>query len=120
MGLVRKILSPRGAAAAAGFGVGYGIGYGISYFYSATTLITPLGQDDPLMKSDLLRLLNRYENPIMSDLCIRRIPLSSIRPELRDDEAALSTAFCRAVWSGWGKSRLCNIVTPIYQKATYL
>jgi hypothetical protein len=110
MGLAGKIVS-RGLGVGL-FSLTVGASCGAGYLSAATTLITPLDQDDPLLKMDLLRRLNRYNNPLMSDLCIARIPLSKIRPELRDDEAALGIEFCRALWSGWGKFPMAH--DPIY------
>jgi hypothetical protein len=62
--------------------------------------VVPLPKDDPPWSSEHLKKTNCLDNPVMSDLCTKRIPLSKIRPELRDDEAALVIAFNRALWSG--------------------
>ncbi|KAI1880122.1 hypothetical protein JX265_001743 [Neoarthrinium moseri] len=91
MGLIRKTFT-------AGL---VGVGAGVGYLTTATTFTSPLRKDDPLIQSSILRKLNKNQNPVLSDICVKRVPLSKIRPELRNDEAALSTEFCRAVWSGW-------------------
>lgn len=96
MSVLRNVLRiGTGGVAAAGMGTGW--------LMSSTTMITPIPRDDPLWKSEQLKRLNRLENPVLADVCTKRIPLSRIRNELRD-EKALTTEFARAVWSGWGMS----------------
>ncbi|KAF8544267.1 hypothetical protein BDD12DRAFT_62282 [Trichophaea hybrida] len=46
--------------------------------------------------------LNPNNNPITHDLCIRRVPLSKIKPQLCENPDALTRAFCAGVWSGNG------------------
>ncbi|KAH8668401.1 hypothetical protein BX600DRAFT_256092 [Xylariales sp. PMI_506] len=101
MGIIRKAL---GASV-------LGLSAGAAYLTTTTTLVTPLAGDDALLRSPLLRELNRFQNPIMTDLVVKRIPLSKIRPELRDDEAALSIEFNRVVWSGWAHTPQRVILT---------
>ncbi|KAK8000553.1 hypothetical protein PG990_013153 [Apiospora arundinis] len=81
-------------------GTAAGVGLGTSWLVASTTLITPIPRDDPLWKSPTLKKLNHLENPVLADICIKRIPLSKIRPELLQDESKLTTEFARGVWSG--------------------
>ncbi|KAI9700473.1 MAG: hypothetical protein M1820_006772 [Bogoriella megaspora] len=44
---------------------------------------------------------NPNANPTTHDLCVRRVPLDKIRPELLED-GKLVEAFCAGIWSGFG------------------
>jgi len=45
---------------------------------------------------------NPQNNPTTHDYCVKRVPLSKIKPGLLADEDKLTTEFCRGVWSGLG------------------
>lgn len=45
---------------------------------------------------------NPERNPTLSDLCVKRIPLSQIKPELLEKEGKLVEKFCAGVWGGLG------------------
>lgn len=64
--------------------------------------IHPLPSTDYLFGTTLFARFNPYNNPSTSDVCIRRVPLTSIKPELIEKEGALVENFCRGVWGGWG------------------
>ncbi|KAK5174073.1 uncharacterized protein LTR77_001153 [Saxophila tyrrhenica] len=64
--------------------------------------IHPLDTSDYLMGTSLFARFNPYDNPVTRDVCIRRVPLSKIKPELLEQEGALVQSFCQGVWSGWG------------------
>jgi hypothetical protein len=74
----------------------------LAYLAAKNPVVAPLPATDPLWKSRLLASHNPSRNSATSDTCIRRIPLSKIRPELLDKDGDLVREFCRAVWSGWG------------------
>ncbi|KAI0405385.1 hypothetical protein F4802DRAFT_180630 [Xylaria palmicola] len=98
MGILRK------AVLTGLWGVGGGVasvGAGMAYLLTATSLV-PLTKDDPAFKSKTWARYNPNENPALKDDVIKAVPLSKIRPELRNDEAALTLEFCRGVWSRWG------------------
>jgi hypothetical protein len=97
-GLVRRAL----AVAATGFGIGAAGTVG-SFYLSNTTNLVALAKDDPWFKSQTYKKFNPKGNPTLQDDCIKRVPLSKLKPELRDDEEALALAFCRGIWSRWGK-----------------
>jgi hypothetical protein len=85
-------------------GVGGGvasIGAGMAYLSAGTTLVN-LTRDDPWLKSKVYGKYNPKANPACMDDCIKRVPLSKIRPDLRDNEEALALEFCRGIWSRWG------------------
>lgn len=96
MGVINKTVASGLAGAAAGAAAV------VTYVTSTTTLVAPIPKNDPLWASEHLQNLNCLQNPVMTEICTKRVPLSRIRAELRDDESALATAFSRAVWSGWG------------------
>ncbi|KAK6209138.1 hypothetical protein LQW54_006592 [Pestalotiopsis sp. IQ-011] len=91
-------------------------GMGTGWLMSSTTMITPTPRDDPLWHSEQLKRLNRLENPVLADVCTKRIPLSRIRNELRD-EKGLTTEFARAVWSGWAFTPQRLLFTTKYRNA---
>ncbi|KAI1440133.1 hypothetical protein F5Y02DRAFT_403700 [Annulohypoxylon stygium] len=91
MGLVRKTLGTTLAVVAGGVG----------YLTATTNLTTQLSADDELLASKSFKKFNRYHNPPMQDVCWKRIPVPEIRPELRDDEEALTIEFCRGAWAGY-------------------
>ncbi|KAK8136236.1 hypothetical protein PG984_004176 [Apiospora sp. TS-2023a] len=71
-------------------------------YLNATTSIVDLKNDDAWFSSKTYARYNPKANPALQDDCIKRVPLSKIRPELRNDEAALTLDFCRGIWSRWG------------------
>ncbi|KKK15768.1 hypothetical protein ARAM_004292 [Aspergillus rambellii] len=62
----------------------------------------PVFPTDPIFQSTFYRKFNPEENPVLHDLCIRRVPLSEINPSLLEKKGKLLEAFCAGVWSGWG------------------
>ncbi|KAI1086508.1 hypothetical protein F5B19DRAFT_479026 [Rostrohypoxylon terebratum] len=91
MGRVRKTLGTALAVAAGGAG----------YLTATTNLTTPLPMDDELWASNNFRKFYRQPNPLIQDVCWKRIPVSEIRPELRNNEEALTVEFCRGAWAGY-------------------
>ncbi|KAI1169774.1 hypothetical protein F4777DRAFT_584572 [Nemania sp. FL0916] len=88
--------------ALSGVGTGVvGLGAGMAYLAGGTSLV-PLTKDDPMCKTRTWSRYNPRENAALKDDVIKAVPLSQIRPELRDNEAALTLEFCRGVWSRWG------------------
>jgi hypothetical protein len=60
---------------------------------------------DPIFTSSHFKKFNPNQNvPGLSDLCVRRVPLSQIKPELLNEEGKLVEGFCAGVWSGFGAS----------------
>lgn len=55
---------------------------------------------------------NPSKNPTTHDYCVRRVPLSKIKPGLLADEDGLTTEFCRGVWSGLGMFNGAFLVLP--------
>lgn len=98
-------------------GVGIGvasIGGAMAYLAGSSSFV-PLTKDDAMFKTKTWRRYNPRENPSFKDDVIKAVPLSKIRPELRNDETALTLEFCRGVWSRWGTSpRLGSPLSAIY------
>lgn len=46
---------------------------------------------------------NPENNPTLSDLCVRKVPLSQIKPEYLEKEGKLVEKFCAGVWGGLGE-----------------
>jgi len=60
---------------------------------------------DPISKSPFYKKYNPETNPSTYDLCIRRVPLTQIKPELLSSggkDGALTEKFCAGVWGGLG------------------
>lgn len=74
-----------------------------AYLAARNPVISPLAATDPIWTSSLFKRHNPSRNPATQDVCIRRIPLDKIRPELLQREGDLALEFCRGVWSGWGE-----------------
>lgn len=73
-----------------------------AYLAAKNPVISPLPSSDPILSSKLYRSRNPSGNPTTQDICIKRIPLDKIRPELVSREKDLALEFCRGLWSGWG------------------
>ncbi len=96
MGIVRKLTLCTGVLAGLGTGA-------LGYLRTSTTIISPLPQDDPLWRSKSYAKYNTHHNAPMQDICVKRIPLDKIRPELLQHDGDLALEFCRGVWSGLGE-----------------
>ena len=94
MGIFRRAISLTGWGALGGT-----LGYTT---WTRNSHIYPLPPTDYLFGTTLFARFNPYSNPSTSDVCVRRVPLKNIRPELIEKEGALVESFCRGVWSGWG------------------
>jgi len=98
MGILRAVLVTGLWGAGGGAA---GVGAGMAYLFNSTSFV-PLTKDDPAFKSKVWARFNPRDNPSLRDDVIKVVPLSKIRPELRNDEVALTLEFCRGVWSRWG------------------
>ncbi|KAL2176572.1 uncharacterized protein P884DRAFT_225468 [Thermothelomyces heterothallicus CBS 202.75] len=81
--------------------VGLGAG-ALGYLGLSTTIVSPLPADDPLWRSKSYAQFNTHHNASTQDVCLKRIPLSKIKPELLQRDGDLALEFCRGVWSGIG------------------
>ncbi|KAJ0415151.1 hypothetical protein BJY00DRAFT_268035 [Aspergillus carlsbadensis] len=91
---------------------------GAFFFATRKNVFEPLEPTDAIFQHRLLRELNPSRNPTMHDVCVRRVPISEVRPELLSKEGALVEAFCAGVWSGWGYKAQRAILAQKYQDAS--
>ncbi|RSL53448.1 hypothetical protein CEP53_007749 [Fusarium sp. AF-6] len=73
-----------------------------AYLAAKNPVISPLPPNDPIWSARIYKNHNPNRNPATQDVCIKRIPLSKIRPELLQKDGDLTLEFCRGLWSGWG------------------
>ncbi|KAK3313253.1 hypothetical protein B0H66DRAFT_389174 [Apodospora peruviana] len=92
MGLIKKTLYTGILTGASVFG----------YLGATTTIISPLPRDDPLWSSKSFAKFNVHNNASTQDVCVKRVPIDKIRPELLEKEGDLALEFCRGVWGGLG------------------
>lgn len=100
MGLLRTTLL---TGALTGLGSAAGVGATMAYILSSSKIVD-LTRKDPLFCDKTYARYNPRGNPPLADVVIKRVPLTKIKPELRNDEEALTLEFCRGVWSRWGES----------------
>jgi len=96
MGIIRKTLNTLilGSAGSAG----------AFAFWTRNSKFVPLPQDDPIFSSAAYRRNNPNRNPETKDLCVRKVELAKIKPQLleKEGEGRLVEAFCAGVWGGIG------------------
>ncbi|KAK2612481.1 hypothetical protein QQS21_001419 [Conoideocrella luteorostrata] len=73
-----------------------------AYLAAKNPVISPLAAADPIWTSKLFKRYNPSANPATQDICIKRLPLDKIRPELLKNPGDLALEYCRGVWSGAG------------------
>lgn len=82
-------------------------GKGLAYLATRETAFRDFSpSDDNLFNSPLYSRVNPHGNTTLHDLCVRRVDVSRIRPELVEDArnggSGLVEEFCRGMWSGLG------------------
>jgi hypothetical protein len=96
MGLIRKTLNTLvlgGAGSLGGFAI-----------WTRNSKFVPFPADDAIFSSSAYLRNNPNKNPQTKDICVRKVPLSSIKPQLLEKEGKLVEAFCAGVWGGIGTS----------------
>ncbi|KAH8819739.1 hypothetical protein F5884DRAFT_761621 [Xylogone sp. PMI_703] len=73
---------------------------------------------DPLLASPSYLKFNPSKNPVVHDVCVRRVPLDKIKPHLLEKEGRLVEAFCAGVWSGLGYAFQREYLSRKYQNST--
>ncbi|KAJ5223974.1 hypothetical protein N7468_008516 [Penicillium chermesinum] len=70
----------------------------IGLFFGSTRNdeFVPMAATDPIFQSPFYKKFNPNNNPTTHDLCVRRIPLDKIRPELLEKKGKLATSPQRA------------------------
>ncbi|PBP26117.1 hypothetical protein BUE80_DR002978 [Diplocarpon rosae] len=98
MGVIRTLLS----TAALG-GAGSGAAFAYSNKWTRNSKFVPLSPSDAIFSSSAYSFQNPNRNPATQDLCVRRVPLTKIKPQLLEKEGKLVEAFCAGVWGGYGR-----------------
>ncbi|KAF8183766.1 hypothetical protein K438DRAFT_1766640 [Mycena galopus ATCC 62051] len=94
--LAGKFVAFTSLAGAVGFG-------SFLYFTRKSRFVAFAFTSDPIFSSSHFKKFNPNGNvPALTDLCVRKVPLSKIKPELLKEEGKLAEAFCAGVWSGFG------------------
>ena len=94
MGIIRTLIQTTALG-----GVGTGLGWA---FWTRNSKFIPISSSDPLFSSPAYLKNNPNRNPATQDLCVRKVPLSKIKPQLLEKEGRLTEAFCAGVWGGLG------------------
>jgi hypothetical protein len=81
--------------------------------YTRKSNFVPLSTSDYIYNTTFYARNNPERNPATADLCVRRVPLSEIKPEYLEKEGKLVEKFCAGVWGGLGEymhSNSCHIL----------
>lgn len=94
MGFIRTLVNTAvlGSAGAAG-------GWAL---WTRNSKFVPIASADPIFTSPSYLRYNPNHNPTTHDLCVRKVPLSQIKPQLLEKDGRLAEAFCAGVWGGLG------------------
>lgn len=68
----------------------------------------PLSPSDYIYNTTFYARNNPERNPATADLCVRKVPLSQIKPEYLEKEGKLVEKFCAGVWGGLGEYTCLN------------
>ncbi|KAJ7279063.1 hypothetical protein C8J57DRAFT_1305426 [Mycena rebaudengoi] len=91
-----KFMAYTSLAGAAGFG-------GFFIFARKSHFVPFAVASDPIFTSAHFKKFNPHQNAAtIEDLCVRRVPLDQIKPELLKEEGKLVEQFCAGAWSGFG------------------
>lgn len=83
-----------------------------AYLAAKNPVISPIAASDAIWSSKLFKRYNPSANPATQDVCIKRIPLEKIRPELLKNPGDLALEYCRGVWAGHGKFEVRVLLRP--------
>lgn len=76
---------------------------GAFFFGVRNSKFVPLSASDAIFSSAPYNKFNPEKNPTTNDLCVRKVPLNQLKPQLLEKEGRLVEGFCAGVWSGLGK-----------------
>ena len=84
-----------------------GILFGTASYLTRDTFFRDFSTDnDTLFTTDIYKRSNPHGNTTLHDLCVRRVALGRVRPELVEDArrggGKLVQEFCRGIWGGRG------------------
>lgn len=92
---------------------------GAHFIWTRNSHVEPLPRTDYLFSSPSFKKYNPDQNAVLSDVCIRKVPLSQIDPKLLEKKGKLAEAFCAGVWGGLGKS-LSTMFSLLFIELTFL
>lgn len=76
---------------------------GTFFLMTRKSIFVPVSPNtDPIFQSSFYTRFNPNQNPTTHDLCVRKVPLSKIKPSLQREDGRLVEAFGAGVWSGLG------------------
>ncbi|CZT50108.1 uncharacterized protein RSE6_11039 [Rhynchosporium secalis] len=78
----------------------------------------PFNANDPILSTTAYKTNNPNRNPATQDLCVRKVPLSKIKPQLLEKDGKLVEAFCAGVWSGYGYAYQRHYLEKKYRNST--
>ncbi|KAF2716577.1 hypothetical protein K431DRAFT_257223 [Polychaeton citri CBS 116435] len=111
MGIFRTTLAVTGwgsLAAASGF-----------IAMTRNSKVLPIPASDYIFNSTLYAKHNPQNAPVTQDICVRKVPLDKIKPELLDKEGKLVEAFCAGVWGGIGYAYQRRFLEKKYRADPY-
>jgi len=95
MGVLKTLFAVGGYGSLAGIG-------GLA-LWTRRSSVLPLPQTDYLFNSTFYARYNPLQNPATSDVVVRRVPLTQIKPEYLEKDGKLVERFCAGVWTGIGR-----------------
>jgi hypothetical protein len=112
MGIIRKTLNTILFSSAAGAG-----GFA---FWTRNSKFIPISPTDDIFSSASYLRNNPNKNPQTKDLCVRKVELSKIKPQLleKEGEGKLVEAFCAGVWGGIGYAYQRSYLEKKYRNTT--
>lgn len=94
MGIIQKTIAATGYTT-----LGAAMGY---VAWTRKSKIVDVPPTDYLFNHTLYARYNPTNSPVTQDLCVRKVPLDKIQPELLENEGKLVESFCAGLWSGMG------------------
>lgn len=73
-------------------------------YWTRSSRFIPFPPNDPIFQSAAYLRNNPLKNPATQDICVRKVPLAKIKPQLLEKEGKLVEAFCAGVWGGLGRT----------------
>lgn len=64
--------------------------------------VGPVPPSDYIFSNTLYARYNPNNAPVTHDICVRRVPLNKVKPELLENNGKLVESFCAGVWGGLG------------------
>lgn len=87
-------------------------------FLTRNSKFVPLSTSDAIFSSPAYIHNNPNQNPPTKDLCVRKVPLKDIKPQLLEKDGKLVEAFCAGVWGGLGYAYQRSYLSKKYQNDT--